>query len=99
MVTPRSEVRKGRSFNADEFAIVLEQVVAGTAPDDYKKPEQFFPPGPALTKLLYSKDFQHGGEIRCQESKTLECGKRAKRIRCQESFLCFLGRPWGRTVV
>ena len=52
MVTPRSEVRKGRSFNPDEFAIALEQVVAGTAPDDYKKPEQFFPPGPALTKLL-----------------------------------------------
>ena len=22
-----------------------------------------------------------------------------ERIRCQESFLCFLGRPWGRTVV
>ncbi|WP_028895454.1 hypothetical protein [Syntrophorhabdus aromaticivorans] len=29
---PREEVRKGRSFNPDEFAIALEQVVAGTAP-------------------------------------------------------------------
>jgi len=42
VVTPRKEVREGRSFNPDEFAIALEQVVAGSAPDDYKKPEQFF---------------------------------------------------------
>jgi len=42
VVDPRKEVREGRSFNPDEFAIALEQVVAGTAPDDYKKPEQFF---------------------------------------------------------
>ena len=42
LVTPRREVREGRSFNPDEFAIALEQVVAGIAPDDYKKPEQFF---------------------------------------------------------
>ena len=40
--TPRKEVREGRSFNPDEFAIHLEQVVAGTAPEDYKSPEQFF---------------------------------------------------------
>src|SRR5262245_79101 len=42
VVTPRKEVREGRSFNPDEFAIHLEQVVAKTAPDDYKKPELFF---------------------------------------------------------
>src|SRR6266851_8694201 len=42
LVTPRKEVREGRSFNPDEFAIALEQVVAGIAPDDYKKPEEFF---------------------------------------------------------
>jgi hypothetical protein len=41
-VTPRKEVREGRSFNPDEFAIALEQVVAGTAPDDYKEPDKFF---------------------------------------------------------
>jgi hypothetical protein len=40
--TPRREVREGRSFNPDEFAIALEQVVAGTAPADYLNPEQFF---------------------------------------------------------
>ncbi len=39
---PRKEVREGRSFNPDEFAIALEQVVAGTAPEDYSKPAQFF---------------------------------------------------------
>lgn len=39
---PRQEVREGRSFNPDEFAIALEQVVGGTAPEDYRKPDQFF---------------------------------------------------------
>ena len=42
IATPRKEVREGRSFNPDEFAIALEQVVAGTAPDDYRDPAQFF---------------------------------------------------------
>jgi len=40
-VTPRQEVREGRSFNPDEFAIALEQVVAGTAPADYRDPAKF----------------------------------------------------------
>ena len=42
VVTPRKEVREGRSFNPDEFAIALEQIVSGTAPNDYKDPKQFF---------------------------------------------------------
>lgn len=42
IVTPRKEVREGRSFNPDEFAIAMEQIVAGTAPLDYRDPEQFF---------------------------------------------------------
>lgn len=42
VITPRKEVREGRSFNPDEFAIALEQVVAGTAPEDYRKPANFF---------------------------------------------------------
>ena len=42
VVTPRPEVREGRSFSPDEFAIALEQVVAGTAPTDYTDPAQFF---------------------------------------------------------
>jgi hypothetical protein len=39
---PRQEVREGRSFNPDEFAIALEQVVAGIAPEDYREPSKFF---------------------------------------------------------
>lgn len=42
VATLRREVREGRSFNPDEFAIALEQVMAGTAPDDYRDPAQFF---------------------------------------------------------
>jgi hypothetical protein len=42
VATLRKEVREGRSFNPDEFAIALEQVVAGTAPADYRDPVQFF---------------------------------------------------------
>ena len=42
VVTLRREVREGRSFSPDEFAIALEQVVADTAPEDYRDPAQFF---------------------------------------------------------
>ncbi|HOE31194.1 MAG TPA: DUF499 domain-containing protein [Planctomycetota bacterium] len=42
IATPRREVREGRSFNPDEFAIHLEQVIAKTAPEDYRDPKQFF---------------------------------------------------------
>jgi predicted AAA+ superfamily ATPase len=35
-------VREGRSFSPDEFAIALEQIVAQTAPVDYRDPAQFF---------------------------------------------------------
>ena len=42
VVTPRKEVRDGRSFSPDEFAIALEQVGAGNAPEDYRDPAQFF---------------------------------------------------------
>jgi predicted AAA+ superfamily ATPase len=38
---PRKEVREGRSFNPNEFPIALEQVVAGTAPEDYSDPRLF----------------------------------------------------------
>jgi hypothetical protein len=42
VASPRKEVREGRSFNPDEFAIHLEQVIAETAPEDYRDPEKFF---------------------------------------------------------
>jgi len=42
ITTPRKEVREGRSFNPDEFAIHLEQVIAKTAPQDYREPKSFF---------------------------------------------------------
>ena len=42
VVTLRKEVREGRSFSPDEFAIALEQVVTDTAPEDYRDPAQFF---------------------------------------------------------
>jgi len=42
VATPRKEVREGRSFNPDEFAIHLEQVIAKNAPEDYREPDKFF---------------------------------------------------------
>ncbi len=42
IVEPRKEVREGRAFNPDECAIALDQVVAKTAPEDYRDPRQFF---------------------------------------------------------
>jgi len=38
---PRAEVREGRSFDPNEFAIALEQVVAGRGPEDYQDPKKF----------------------------------------------------------
>jgi hypothetical protein len=42
IAVPRKEVREGRSFNPDEFAVHLEQVIGKTAPEDYSDPRQFF---------------------------------------------------------
>ena len=43
VVVPRQEVKKeGRSFDPNEFAIALEQVIRGTAPADYNEPRKFF---------------------------------------------------------
>lgn len=63
---PRPEVREGRSFNPDEFAIALEQVVAGTAPKDYKDPLQFF------NRTCFTRALQeHAGMVlRCLAGKT-----------------------------
>lgn len=57
---PRREVREGRSFNPDEFAIALEQVVSGTAPDDYRNPSQFF----ARTHITAAMEDQIGTILR-----------------------------------
>lgn len=58
VVTLRKEVREGRSFNPDEFAIHLEQVVAKTAPEDYRDPAQFFS-RTCFTRALR----EHGGMV------------------------------------
>lgn len=42
VATPRQEVRDGRSFDPNEFAIALEQVVSGKGPEDDRDPEKFF---------------------------------------------------------
>jgi len=39
---PREEVREGRSFDPNEFAIHLEQVISGRGPEDYRDPDKFF---------------------------------------------------------
>lgn len=40
---PRKEVREGRSFNPNEFAIHVEQVIAVVTPADYRvKKGQFY---------------------------------------------------------
>lgn len=57
---PRPEVRGGRSFNPDEFAIALEQVAAGTAPADYCDPALFF----ARTYLTTAMSDQIGTVLR-----------------------------------
>jgi hypothetical protein len=42
VVTPREELRQGRSLDPSEFAVHLQHVADGTAPRDYVEPEKFF---------------------------------------------------------
>lgn len=40
--TPREDLRKGKPMDAAEFAVNLDRVRDGKAPDDYRDPKQFF---------------------------------------------------------
>lgn len=42
VVTPREDLREGRPLDASEFAVHLDHVREGRAPDDYQQPERFF---------------------------------------------------------
>jgi hypothetical protein len=42
VITPREDLRDGRPLDASEFAVHLDHVRDGRAPDDYKLPERFF---------------------------------------------------------
>jgi len=35
VATPRKELREGRSLDPSEFAVHLDQIVSGKAPDDF----------------------------------------------------------------
>ena len=39
---PREDLREGKPLDAAEFAVHLDKVRAGNAPDDYKIPQRFF---------------------------------------------------------
>lgn len=42
VATPREDLREGKPLDASEFAIHLDKVIEGRAPEDYKNPERFF---------------------------------------------------------
>jgi hypothetical protein len=42
VVTPREDLREGRPMDASEFAVHLDQIRDGRAPDDYQRPRRFF---------------------------------------------------------
>ena len=42
VATPRQDLREGKPLDASRFAVHLDQVRDGNAPDDYKNPTQFF---------------------------------------------------------
>jgi hypothetical protein len=42
VVKPREDLREGRPLDASEFAVHLDKVRLGNAPDDYKIPQRFF---------------------------------------------------------
>ena len=73
VVLPREELREGRSLDPSEFAVHLEQVVAGTAPDDYVKPDKFF-----ARNYFYKALVEHCGMVlrrlsaKLKEAQTLD---------------------------
>ena len=42
VVTPREDLREGRPMDASEFAVHLDHVRDGRAPEDYQEPARFF---------------------------------------------------------
>lgn len=42
VVKPREDLREGKPLDASEFAVHLDKVRLGTAPEDYNNPERFF---------------------------------------------------------
>ena len=42
VVDPRDDLRAGKPLDASEFAVHLDKVRDGTAPDDYRDPKRFF---------------------------------------------------------
>lgn len=42
VVKPREDLREGKPHDASEFAVHLDKVRTGIAPDDYKVPQRFF---------------------------------------------------------
>lgn len=42
VISPREDLREGKPLDASEFAVHLDQVRDGRAPDVYQKPEEFF---------------------------------------------------------
>ncbi len=57
VVTPREDLREGKPLDASEFAIHLDKVRTGSAPNDYRVPERFFD-RTYLTKSLYELSAQ-----------------------------------------
>src|SRR5919204_310121 len=42
VVQPREDLRQGKPLDASEFAVHLDHVREGRAPEDYRVPERFF---------------------------------------------------------
>src|SRR5919199_5323016 len=42
VVQPREDLRQGKPLDASEFAVHLDHVREGRAPEDYRIPERFF---------------------------------------------------------
>lgn len=42
VVSPREDIRENKSLNMAEFAVHLDHIRDGRAPDEYQKPEKFF---------------------------------------------------------
>ena len=66
VVKPREDLREGKPLDASEFAVHLDKVRLGNAPDDYKIPQRFFD----RTYLT-----EHGSSGKCERPRDRRGGQ------------------------
>lgn len=92
IATPRQEVREGRSFHPDEFAIARKQVIRGRAPGDYSEPVKFFSRTYTTRVLLWAEQQRGPDFLRLANALSALYPKDSEEKRLLDAMLLALPR-------